>query len=180
MGDKRKETKVLPHKFKSILIIITDRGERLNRFVLLPKCIDIAILPPNQASRKMALIWCKQPDWHFGKKHRKPERFFIHKKKKLRVMRSKFTQPSSKETCPHHPSISRPSGYQGQGGRLWNSLLQWVCSGFTVCRRVSKCHSHILSALFLPSATLPLLQCISVLTFTKLASVRLNSCNKSF
>lgn len=68
--------------------------------------------------------------------------------------------------------MTRPSGYPGQGGGLRNS--------FTPSRRVSKCHSHILPALSQTSAILPLLQSMSVLTFTKLASVRLNSCDKKF
>lgn len=65
--------------------------------------------------------------------------------------------------------VSRP--------RFW--VKKWFCRGFTLCCRFSKCHSHILHALAQPSANLHLLLCMSVLTFIKLASARVNSCNKS-
>lgn len=119
--------------------------------------------------------WCFENNRTAGQ-----SRHFLYEKNDLWVTRSKFPQPSIKKTCSHHYNIAGPSGYRGWGGRLWNSFSQRVCRGFILHQRVSKCHSHILPALSQPSAILPLLQSMSVLTFTKLASVRLNSCNKSF
>ena len=71
-------------------------------------------------------------------------------------MRSKLTQPLIKGTRCHQSQhqhafrISRPR-WEVMKGAFW----QWVCRGFTLYQRVSKCHSHILPALSQPSAIPP-------------------------
>ena len=62
------------------------------------------------------------------------------------------------------------SEFQGRGGGLRIAL--------TLSRRVSKCHSHSLCAR--SASRHSLLAAEYVLTFIKLVSLRLNSCDKSF
>lgn len=69
-------------------------------------------------------------------------RDIFYMNRELWDMRSKITRPSIKETCSHHSNIT--SGYQGRGGRLWNSSSQWVCRGFTLvpaCQQMSQLYS---------------------------------------
>lgn len=58
-------------------------------------------------------------------------------------MRSKLTWPSIKETCFHHSSMTKPSGYRGQGGRLRNCFSQWGCRFLSVpaCQQMSQSYS---------------------------------------
>lgn len=73
--------------------------------------------------------------------------------------------------CKRHALITSTwAAFQGWGGGLRIDL--------TLSRRVSKCHSHSLCAL--SASRHSLLAAEYVLTFIKLVSLRLNSCDKSF